>query len=251
MTSPRSRGTAPSRTSRSPSSCGRRARDVRGTGAAGDVASPPRTIEVKAHGRSARGTDLWLETRQVDEARSNPDFYVYVVENVRQGDLSAFTLKVLGGPRLAASCLAPESSGTTRCHGPSPSTTPPERIDVRTARPQERSRTPTAWTSDWQGRRQGQQRTARSHRLMKATDLERPPARARADPGGRVTARRAERGHGRDRRPCRPESPTYGAGGACDRRGGGPVARPSPRPCGSLGVHQRPPRFVGGSLTTR
>lgn len=59
---------------------GRTARDVRGTGAAGDVDSPPRTIEVKAFGRSARGTDLWLEVRQVDEARRNPDFYVYVVE---------------------------------------------------------------------------------------------------------------------------------------------------------------------------
>ena len=80
---------------------GRQARDVRGTGAAGDVDSPPRTIEVKAFGTSARGTDLWLEVRQVEEARRNPEFYVYVVENVRQGDRSKFTLKVLGGQRLA------------------------------------------------------------------------------------------------------------------------------------------------------
>jgi hypothetical protein len=27
---------------------------------------------------------LWLEVRQVEEAKANPDFYVYVVVNVRQ-----------------------------------------------------------------------------------------------------------------------------------------------------------------------
>lgn len=41
-----------------------------------------------------------MEPRQVEEARSNPDFYVYVVENVRQGDSSQFTLRVLAGDRL-------------------------------------------------------------------------------------------------------------------------------------------------------
>jgi hypothetical protein len=80
---------------------GRTARDVRGTGAAADVDSPPRTIEVKAFGRSARGSDLWLEVRQFQEARHNHEFYVYVVENVRQGDPAQFTLKVLAGERLA------------------------------------------------------------------------------------------------------------------------------------------------------
>lgn len=39
-------------------------------------------------------------TRFWAEARSNPDFFVYVVENVRQGDPAHFTLKVLGGERL-------------------------------------------------------------------------------------------------------------------------------------------------------
>ncbi|SDZ19631.1 hypothetical protein SAMN05444365_1078 [Micromonospora pattaloongensis] len=57
-------------------------------------------IEVKAYGKSARGTDLWLEVRQVEEALQNPDFWIYVVENVRQGDPSQFTLKMLGGERL-------------------------------------------------------------------------------------------------------------------------------------------------------
>lgn len=57
-------------------------------------------IEVKAVGKSNRGYDLWLETRQVEAARTNPDFYVYVVESVRQGGPSLFTLRVLGGPHL-------------------------------------------------------------------------------------------------------------------------------------------------------
>ena len=57
-------------------------------------------IEVKAFGTSNRGYDLWLETRQVDEAHKNTCLYVYVVENVRQGDPALFTLRVLGGARL-------------------------------------------------------------------------------------------------------------------------------------------------------
>jgi Domain of unknown function (DUF3883) len=80
---------------------GRDAQDVRGTGAAADINSPPRMIEVKTYGGSARGSDLWLEPRQFVEARTNPQFYVYVVENVRQGDPDRFTLKELGGDRLA------------------------------------------------------------------------------------------------------------------------------------------------------
>jgi hypothetical protein len=65
---------------------GRTPRDTRyAADAAADIESLPRLIEVKAFGKSNRGFGLWLETRQVDEARRNPDFYVYVVENVRQG----------------------------------------------------------------------------------------------------------------------------------------------------------------------
>jgi hypothetical protein len=66
-----------------------------------DIESPPRTIEVKAVGGSQRGWFLPLEVPQVTEARTNPDFYVYIVDNVRQGDPSKFGLKVLGGERLA------------------------------------------------------------------------------------------------------------------------------------------------------
>lgn len=67
---------------------------------AADIESLPRVIEVKAVGGSQRGWFLWLEVVQVEEARRNPDFYVYVVDNVRQGDPARFGLKVLGGERL-------------------------------------------------------------------------------------------------------------------------------------------------------
>ena len=79
---------------------GRDPRDTRHGGEPADHESPPRLIEVKAFGRSNRGFGLWLETRQVDEAPSNAEFYVYVVEDVRQVDPALFTLKVLGGDQL-------------------------------------------------------------------------------------------------------------------------------------------------------
>ena len=79
---------------------GRRPRDTRHEGAPADIESPPRLIEVKSFGTSNRGYDLWLEVRQIQEAKANPEFYVYVVENVRQGDPGQFTLRVLGGDRL-------------------------------------------------------------------------------------------------------------------------------------------------------
>lgn len=80
---------------------GRQPQDTRYKGAPADIESPPRLIEVKAYGKpDSRGEELWLEVRQVEEARRNPNFYVYVVTNVRQGDPAEFTLRVLGGPRL-------------------------------------------------------------------------------------------------------------------------------------------------------
>lgn len=80
---------------------GRSAIDTRGLGAAGDVESDARVIEVKAYGGVARGQDLWLEARQVAEAESNSNFWVYVVDNVRQGDPTGFRLRLLGGGELA------------------------------------------------------------------------------------------------------------------------------------------------------
>lgn len=79
---------------------GRQPRDARYTNAPADIESPPRLIEVKAFGGNTRGYDLPLEVRQLEEALRNPDFYLYVVENVGQGDPSEFTLRVLGGSRL-------------------------------------------------------------------------------------------------------------------------------------------------------
>jgi hypothetical protein len=66
----------------------------------GDVFSPPRTIEVKAVGGDQRGWFLPIETRQYDAALSDPEFYVYVVDQIRQGDPSGFRLKVLAGEQL-------------------------------------------------------------------------------------------------------------------------------------------------------
>jgi hypothetical protein len=81
---------------------GRNPRDTRYSGAPADIESPPRVIEVKAVGKkSCRGDDLWLEVRQVEEALRDPDFWIYVVENVRQGDPAFFTVKRLGSKRLA------------------------------------------------------------------------------------------------------------------------------------------------------
>jgi len=79
---------------------GREATDTRGGHAPADVESDDRVIEVKAFGLSARGNDLWLETRQVDEARTNGRFHLYVVDNVRQGNPAAFRLIDLHGDVL-------------------------------------------------------------------------------------------------------------------------------------------------------
>jgi len=79
---------------------GRPSQDTRGTGAAADVAGEHRTIEVKAYGGSARGQDLWLEPRQFDEAVQNPNFWLYVVDNIRQGNPAQFRLLEIGGERL-------------------------------------------------------------------------------------------------------------------------------------------------------
>lgn len=68
---------------------------------AADIESLPRIIEVKAVGGSQRGWFLPLEVPQVNEARSNSNFFVYIVDNVRQGNPAKFGLKVLGGERLA------------------------------------------------------------------------------------------------------------------------------------------------------
>src|SRR3954452_20392372 len=77
---------------------GRVPRDTRYRGAPADIESGDRVIEVKAFGKRARGEFLWLEPRQVQAATDTPhQFFIYVVENVTQGDPRHFDLRVFGG----------------------------------------------------------------------------------------------------------------------------------------------------------
>lgn len=65
---------------------GRSAVDARGRGALVDVEGDL-LIEVKAFSGSARGSDLWLETRQVQAALDNPErFHLVIVDHVRTGE---------------------------------------------------------------------------------------------------------------------------------------------------------------------
>ncbi len=66
----------------------------------GDIESPPRIIEVKASYASYRGWFLPLQPVQVERGLEDLNFYIYVVENISQGDPTKFTLKVLHGDRL-------------------------------------------------------------------------------------------------------------------------------------------------------
>lgn len=81
---------------------GRSALDTSNGGAAGDVQSEGRVIEVKACG----GFDLrarrllYFTPPQLREGERNPDYYVYIVENVAQGDPLKFELRILHGEQL-------------------------------------------------------------------------------------------------------------------------------------------------------
>jgi hypothetical protein len=92
---------------------------------------------VKAYGKSARGSELWLEDRQVREAESNDQFFVYVVENVKQGDSDQFRLVALGGERLRS--LLSRKRQQTYWTVPWPVTdydaAPPERREVQLSGP--------------------------------------------------------------------------------------------------------------------
>jgi hypothetical protein len=68
----------------------------------GDLESPPRIIEIKASAGSYRGWFLPLEPVQLEHARDDPSFFLYVVENVGQGDPANFTLRILSGEHLRA-----------------------------------------------------------------------------------------------------------------------------------------------------
>ena len=77
-------------------------------------------IEVKAAERSCRGNDLSLETRQVEEAEANPYFYIYVIENIHQGNPANFTLRVLGCADLHHLLARKRKRATSPCRGPRP-----------------------------------------------------------------------------------------------------------------------------------
>ena len=80
---------------------GRQPEDVHLQGFPYDVSSPPRKIEVKAFGGSARGAPIPLEERQVKAAREDPqNFYVYVVDNVAAEDRTKIAARVLHGSVL-------------------------------------------------------------------------------------------------------------------------------------------------------
>ena len=81
---------------------GREARDTRYVvGEVADVVSGDRVIEVKACGTFSRGNELWLECSQYIAAKGDPDrFWLYLVENVAQGDPAQFRLIRIGDSRL-------------------------------------------------------------------------------------------------------------------------------------------------------
>ena len=80
---------------------GRSPEDVSRKGAPYDVSSPPRKIEIKAFGGSARGAGVPLEGSQVDAALEDPqNYYVYVVDNVDSPE--AMGVLVLHGELLRA-----------------------------------------------------------------------------------------------------------------------------------------------------
>ena len=81
---------------------GRRAEDARGKRALADIEGDLQ-IEVKAYGKSARGEDLWLETRQVEAAEADPErFHLVIVDNVRQGDPRLLGVIDISGQELLA-----------------------------------------------------------------------------------------------------------------------------------------------------
>jgi hypothetical protein len=81
---------------------GREAHDRRSVrGFPGDIESLPRVIEIKAVGGDARGADLPLEVAQVERGRTDPNFYLYLVDRVTQGNPALFRLKIFGGEQLS------------------------------------------------------------------------------------------------------------------------------------------------------
>ena len=84
---------------------GRAARDMRRHPGAPDIESGDRKIELKVLGAWLRTRGLLLFTPgQIRKAEQDPDYYVYIVENVTQGDPSKFEVRVLHGDELRRLC---------------------------------------------------------------------------------------------------------------------------------------------------
>lgn len=82
---------------------GRQPEDVRAKVLPYDVSSPPRKIEVKAFGGSARGAPVPLEASQVAAAHEDPEnFYVYVMDNVARADRGEMSARTIHGEMLCA-----------------------------------------------------------------------------------------------------------------------------------------------------
>jgi hypothetical protein len=80
---------------------GRNPVDVHKSGEPYDVYSPPRKIEVKAFGNSARTKQVPLENRQVIAAlEDSENFYVYVVDHVIPDSGEPISVRVLHGEIL-------------------------------------------------------------------------------------------------------------------------------------------------------
>ena len=78
---------------------GRQPIDVSRSGLPYDISSPPRKIEIKAFGASARGEPLPLEGSQVDAALDDPEnYYLYIVDNIARPDL--ISVRVIHGAAL-------------------------------------------------------------------------------------------------------------------------------------------------------
>jgi hypothetical protein len=87
---------------------GRQPEDVHVRGFPFDVSSPPRKIEVKAFGGSARGAAIPLEDRQVKAAREDPEnFYVYVVDNIAAGDQAKIAVRCYTAKRSRRCSIGP------------------------------------------------------------------------------------------------------------------------------------------------
>ncbi len=84
---------------------GRDARDTRRRPGAPDLESDGRNIELKVVGGWLRARGLLLFTPgQIRKAEEDSDYYVYIVENVSQGDPSRFEVRVLHGEELRRLC---------------------------------------------------------------------------------------------------------------------------------------------------